>query len=193
MNEIEVETKPRFFELRLISVLILFLVLYILLLSRAFQLQIIAGESLKSLVNQQHARALETRELITDLQHSFDKLSTEQKKIITDTITLGVEKETLQKEIDELKPKYNKLYNDVQLLQKKLKDLSILQEKEMDQIIKIFEQNSIKQKWPNLFMSFIVGILTSIIASAIYNSVAIRNKISSMGKIIKDRIIHLKK
>ena len=178
------------------SVLILFLVLYLASVTRAFQLQILASVNIEKLYNQQHSKALEARQLVKDLQHSLDKLSGEQRIQITDAIILGVEKAKLQKEINALKPKYDKLSNDVQLLQKTLRDLTILQEKEVGQIIKIFEQSSIKERWPSFFMSFIAGILTSLIASLIYNFVVIRSKMFSMGyliKIIQDRLIHLKK
>ena len=43
---------------RVTSVLVLFLVLYIALLSRAFQLQIVSGNELKSLADKQHMRSL---------------------------------------------------------------------------------------------------------------------------------------
>jgi predicted nuclease with TOPRIM domain len=193
MNEIEIETKTGLVKIRIVILFILFLVLYIILLSRAFQLQVLAGKILKERYDQQHAKVLEAKQLIEDLQHSLDKLNAEQKKQITDIIVLGVEKAKLQKEVDELKPKYGKLYNDVQFLQKTLSDLSILQEKEADHIISIYDQIYRKDKWPSFFMSFIMGIIASIIASMIYNSVTVRSKMVYLKKIIEDRLIHMKK
>jgi len=201
MSEIEIKIEEnRFLKLRLVSLLLLFLVLYIVLLSRAFQLQILSSQIIKERYNQQHAKSLETRKSITDLQQSLDKLSTDQKKLVTDTIILGAEKGKLLKEIDELKPQYIKLSNDIQLLQKTLRDLSILQEKESEQILTMYDQIYRKEnwvsKWANSFMTFLSGIIASIIASIIYSSVAIRRKMSLLGyliKTIKDRLIHMKK
>jgi predicted nuclease with TOPRIM domain len=192
MNEIETD----FIKFRLATILILILVLDIALLSRAFQLQVLSSEILKERYNQQHAKALETGQLIKDLQYSLDKLSAEQKKLITDTIILSGEKAKLLTEIDELKPKYNKLFNDVQLLQKMLRDLSILQEKEAEHIVRIYDQIYRKEKWSSFITSFLMGVITSVIASIIYNSVAKRNNMPSMGyliNIIKKRLIHMKK
>jgi ClpP class serine protease len=194
MNEIGTETD--FLKFRVTTLLIFFLVLFIALASRAFQLQVLSSEILKEGYNRQHANALETRQLVKDLQQSLDKLSAEQKKQITDAIILGTEKAKLLKEIDELKPQYDKLSDDVQLLQKTLRDMSILQDKEAENIVRIYDQIYRKEKWSSFITSFIMGIVASVIASIIYNSVSKRSKMPPMGsfiKIIKDRLIHIKK
>lgn len=194
MNEIE----TKFLRFRIATLLALFLLLYIALLSRAFQLQVLSSDILKEKYNQQHAKALEARQLIHDLQNSLDKLSAEQKKqkLITDTILLSSEKTKLSKEIEELRPKYNKLLNDVQLLQKALRDLSILQEKESNHIIGIYDQVYRKDKWSSFFINFLIGVVTSVIASSIYTSAFIGRKMHSMWYLIKNfknRLIHMNK
>ena len=46
-------------KLRLVSVLIIFMILFIALLSRAFQLQVLSGEKLKNLAQRQHTATLQ--------------------------------------------------------------------------------------------------------------------------------------
>jgi len=49
----------KWLKLRLVSVLIFFLVLFIALFSRAFQLQVLSGEKLKNLAQRQHMATLQ--------------------------------------------------------------------------------------------------------------------------------------
>ena len=49
----------KWLKLRLVSVLIIFLILFIALLSRAFQLQVLSGEKLKNLAQRQHTATLQ--------------------------------------------------------------------------------------------------------------------------------------
>jgi cell division protein FtsI (penicillin-binding protein 3) len=49
----------KWLKLRLVSVLIIFLILFIVLLSRAFQLQVLSGEKLKNLAQRQHTATLQ--------------------------------------------------------------------------------------------------------------------------------------
>jgi len=194
MNDEEIEEESlkfrekeekEFLKFRIATILLCFLILNTSLLARVFQLQILSSQELKKLYYQQHSKALERRKLIKDLQQDINKLNTEQQKQVTDTLILGVKKVNLQKEIAELQTRQTKLLGDVQLLQKTISSLSIIQEKEMNQIVKIIEANSAKEKWPTVIMSYLTGIISSIIATAIYNYLAKRGIKSSIDQIMK--------
>jgi len=80
-------------------------------------------------------------------------------------------------------------------LQKTLRDLSVLQEKETENLIKMYDRIYRSEKWSSFITSFIMGIIASILASIIYNSAAKRSNMPSMSsfmKIIKDRLIAIK-
>lgn len=49
----------RWLKFRIVSILIIFLVLFVALISRAFQLQVLSGQKLKTLANRQHTATLQ--------------------------------------------------------------------------------------------------------------------------------------
>jgi cell division protein FtsI (penicillin-binding protein 3) len=48
----------KWLKFRIFTLLVLFLVLFVALISRAFQIQVLSGESLKSLAERQHIKTL---------------------------------------------------------------------------------------------------------------------------------------
>jgi len=95
MNETEIDENRKWLEFRIATLLSFFLVLFIALASRAFQLQILSSDALKAIYVRQNAKTIETRQMIKDLKEGLGKLNTEQTKLII----LSAEKAKLLQEI----------------------------------------------------------------------------------------------
>jgi predicted nucleic acid-binding Zn-ribbon protein len=158
-----------------------FLVLFIALASRAFQLTILSHQELSNLAKMQYQRSSETDVLIKQAEREINKFNESSSsyailsKTINKNMQLSAERGKLLREVDELKSQHENLSREIQLLQDNLKDLSKVEEDRVKRIVIAYEKIHNKSKYFDFSVNFLMGVLASLIASIIYKSNALKH------------------
>ena len=167
---------------RTITLLAFFMVLYIALTARSFQLSILSSHELANLANMQYKRANDTKVLIRDLQkdiNTFNALSPSYdilKKHVerTTDFLLSTERGKLSREVNELRSQHHKLSKEILSLQDNLKSLSKLEEDSVQRMVDAYDRIHERSKWFDFSVNFLMGIFTSVLGAIIYKLLALR-------------------
>ncbi|MGD0918150.1 MAG: hypothetical protein ABSB22_16995 [Thermodesulfobacteriota bacterium] len=155
----------------LVAVLIVFT--FVVIIARMIQLSLFSSDLYKI----QSSMSSETKALTSELAGKIGKFATEKDEIneslkALEQKLLVSEKGELLKEIGDLRLQHQKLMAEVQNLQERVTNLSALEEKTIARILDAYERALKKQRKFEFIINFILGVLSSIIASLLYSLAA---------------------
>lgn len=176
------EEEKKWLRFRISTLLAFFMVLYIALAARSFQLTILSNAELANIAQTQQKRAYDTKVLIRAFQqdiNNFNTLSSSydilDKNISSSTdVLLSIERRKLSTEVNELRSRHEKLSKEVLSLQENLKNLSRMEEDSAKRIIEEYDRMYNRSKWFDFSINFLMGIFASVLGTIIYKFLALK-------------------
>lgn len=160
-------------KIRIALVLVLMLFMFGVIMARMLQLSLFSTELYKI----QSSMSSETKKLTSELAGKINEFKTRKEAVdqslrALEQKLLTSEKDELLKDIDNLKMQHQELMAEIQNMQERVTNLSALEERTITRILGAYERTAKKQNRFDFIINFILGVVSSIVASMIYNLAA---------------------